>query len=80
MTHDELIMDIKSDNFRESRNKDVPYSALLAVVELHKPYRLLLHKHEVVDYVFCIGCTIDLDLATPYPCKTIEAITRNLNS
>jgi hypothetical protein len=47
--------------------------ALRAVVELHKPY-----QHEVVSYVFCMGCTIDLDLAPPYPCETIEAIEKEL--
>lgn len=47
--------------------------ALIAVVELHKPY-----QHEIVDYVFCKGCTMDLDLAPPYPCETIQAIEKVL--
>jgi Pyruvate/2-oxoacid:ferredoxin oxidoreductase delta subunit len=58
MTHDDLMKGLK---------------ALLAVLELHKPY-----QHEVVGYVFCKGCTIDLDLAPPYPCETIQAIEKEL--
>ena len=67
MTHDELLalLNAKSDSDE--------VHALRAVVELHKPY-----EHEVVSYVFCHGCTIDLDLAPPYPCETIQAIEKEL--
>jgi hypothetical protein len=67
MTHNELLalLNAKSDSDE--------VHALRAVVELHKPY-----EHEVVSYVFCHGCTIDLDLAPPYPCETIQAIEKEL--
>jgi len=73
MTHDELLATLNSPNFMASRTPETPYFALRAVVELHKPY-----EHEVVSYVFCHGCTIDLDLAPPYPCETIQAIEKEL--
>ena len=47
--------------------------ALRAVVELHQP-----GEHEIVDYVFCKGCTIDPNLAPPYPCLTIQTIEKEL--
>ena len=67
MTHDDLLrrITIVGDTSIEE--------ALRAVVELHQPY-----EHEVVSYVFCKGCTIDLDLAPPYPCETIQAIEKEL--
>ncbi len=67
MTHDELMtrINIVGDTSIEA--------ALRAVVDLHKPC-----QHEVVSYVFCMGCTIDLDLAPPYPCDTIQAIEKEL--
>jgi hypothetical protein len=70
MTHDELLAEINIASIGEYASLAV---ALLAVVEIHKPY-----EHEVVSYVFCQGCTIDLDLAPPYPCETIEAIEKEL--
>ena len=78
MTHDELIYYIddstnglKHEHLFEKLLANT--KALRAVVELHKPY-----QHEVVSYVFCHGCTIDLDLAPPYPCETIQAIEKEL--
>jgi Pyruvate/2-oxoacid:ferredoxin oxidoreductase delta subunit len=72
MTHDELRDYI--DKFDAAGMVNEPaVNALRSVVELHKPY-----EHEVVSYVFCMGCTIDLDLAPPYPCETIEAIEKEL--
>ena len=76
MTHDELLARIDEDEkFLEQYfgGKFKGQSALRAVVELHKPY-----QHEVISYVFCMGCTIDLDLAPPYPCETIQAIEKEL--
>jgi hypothetical protein len=80
MTHDELLAKL-ADNYQladyaELRGEDGSlhtHQALRAVVELHKPY-----QHEAVSYVFCMGCTIDLDLAPPYPCETIQTIEREL--
>lgn len=77
MTHDELLAKINEEctTIYEDSYGNVPLSswALRAVVELHRPY-----QHEVVNYVFCKGCTIDLDLAPPYPCETIQAIEKEL--
>lgn len=80
MTHDELIAKIDSVFYEEEGGMQLDlagfnnqYRAIRAVVELHKPY-----EHEVVGYVFCKGCTIDLDLAPPYPCETIQTIEKEL--
>lgn len=75
MTHDELMDKIRGKWVLAAfKVEDVSsYKALTAVVELHKPY-----QHEVVSYVFCRGCTLDLDLAPPYPCETIKAIENEL--
>jgi hypothetical protein len=67
VTHNELLDKINILGHTSS------WAALRAVVELHKPY-----EHEIVGYVFCKGCTLDLDLAPPYPCPTIEAIEKEL--
>jgi hypothetical protein len=67
VTHDELLKKSNNPSLGDA------VRALRAVVELHKPY-----EHEVVSYVFCVGCTIDLDLAPPYPCETIQAIEKEL--
>jgi hypothetical protein len=71
MTHDELL-DLVQKTYDVDRSYEL-FNALRAVVELHEPY-----QHEVVSYVFCKGCTIDLDLAPPYPCETIQAIEKEL--
>ena len=75
MTHDELLDRIAQAGLEPHGNVMPTHLvlALRAVVELHKPY-----QHEVVSYVFCMGCTIDLDLAPPYPCETIQAIEKEL--
>ncbi len=75
MTYDELLIEINRRLDLALYNGDAQsVHALRAVVELHKPY-----QHEAVSYVFCVGCTIDLDLAPPYPCSTIQAIEKELN-
>ena len=75
MTHDELSIEVNRRLQVALYNGDIPaIHALKAVVELHQPY-----QHEVVSYVFCKGCTIDLDLAPPYPCETIQAIEKELS-
>jgi hypothetical protein len=76
MTHDELLAKLNRTTGYISERMvwgNQWHAALLAVVELHVPY-----QHEVVSYVFCRGCTIDLDLAPPYPCETIQAIEKEL--
>ena len=86
MTHDELLAKVEftlgtyiSKYYGSKKDVELrsdvidSLQALRAVVELHKPY-----EHEIVSYVFCKGCTIDLDLAPPYPCETIQAIEKEL--
>ena len=70
MTHDELLADIDSEQFRNSRTLATPYAALRAVVELHKP--------EPLDERGDVCLTCCPDLLTLYPCPTIQAIEKEL--
>ena len=72
MTHDELLAKIDKESVTFSDITSMQ-SALRAVVELHKP-----GEHELVNYVFCKGCTNEAYLAQPYPCPTIQAIEKEL--
>lgn len=72
MTHDELLVSINM-NGQTTGGLEQNTDALRAVVELHKPY-----EHELVNYVFCKGCTNEAYLAQPYPCPTIQAIEEQL--
>jgi hypothetical protein len=72
--YEELLADIASKNYRESRTLDTPYAALNAVVELHKPYPSKPHKPDGVLY--CQECT-DYSTAN-WPCSTIKAIEKEL--
>ena len=71
MTHDELLKYLNErlswENGTETGNA---YSALLTIVELHKPEPL----DERGDV--CLACCPDL--LTPYPCPTIQAIEKEL--
>ena len=64
MTHDELLADIDSEQFRNSRTLATPYAALRAVVELH--------SHTMDNHDRCI---VDGQL---HPCLTIQAIEQEL--
>lgn len=63
MTHDELLAKIKEDD--DSVNGGC-YSALRAVVELHKP---------IDDSPYCEACCLS---GFEYPCPTIQAIEKEL--
>lgn len=63
MNYEELLANIASKNYRESRTLETPYAALQAVVELHKP--------EGLAPTWCL-CN------EPYPCSTIQAIEKEL--
>jgi len=41
MTYEELLADIASKNYRESRTPETPYAALASVVELCKDWQTL---------------------------------------
>ena len=78
MTHDELLADIDSKNFRESRTPETPYAALRAVVKLHKPIQ---PKDLPNDLGICLTCTplaLNFYEAIRYPCPTIQAIEKEL--
>lgn len=79
MAHEELLKKISEQSQTLNKGDGQGYklvglgAALHAVVEIHTP-----REHEVVSYVFCQGCTLDPDLAPPYPCETIQAIEKEL--
>lgn len=70
MTYEELLADIASKNYRESRTLETPYAALRAVVELHKPELMVIQS-------MCLACTNNLETVI-YPCPTIKAIEEEL--
>ena len=71
MTYDELLSNINSNNYRQSRTLKTPYIALLAVVELHKPQDITLPNGEWgINCIECDGLT--------FPCPTILAIEKEL--
>jgi hypothetical protein len=71
MTYEELLADIASKNYRESRTLETPYAALQAVVELHKPVKIPDWASTKFEYAcnLCPGF---------YPCPTVEAIEKEL--
>ena len=71
MTHDELLAEIDSEQFRNSRTLATPYAALRAVVELHKPVDI-----EFPDVTFCEDCGESGFYV--WPCRTIQAIEKEL--
>ena len=71
MKHSELLGDINSDHFINSRTIETPYHALRAVVKLHKPQDITLPNGDWGTN--CIECD-----GLFYPCPTIEAIEKEL--
>lgn len=71
MTHDEL----KEKIYDAFMCGELKPSALMAVVELHKPLDNLIAE-------FCSHCTemSGKDIYTLYPCLTIKAIEKELNA
>jgi len=65
MTHDELLAELTDTEPVYARA--TLYSALRAVVELHKPVTTTIGS-------FCKACGITSD----YPCETIQAIEKEL--
>ena len=70
MTHDELLVELTNADPVYARA--TLYSALRAVVELHKPYDSILGE------TYCVICDEDWDIPAPYPCPTIQAIEKEL--
>ena len=73
MTHDELLEEITANEefYDDGTNRTPSWSALRAVVELHKPQSSTIPGDPKCD--FCSG----LDWAD-YPCPTIQAIEKEL--
>jgi hypothetical protein len=75
MTYEELLSDIESKHYRESRTLETPYAALRAVLEIHKPWVMETSSGDE------LGCSCVPELPAflnPYPCKTIQAIEKEL--
>ena len=68
MTHEELLKTLSGEEPIYVR--DILYSALRAVVELHKPWETLPQLENPL--VWCEVCQED------YPCPTIQAIEKEL--
>jgi hypothetical protein len=78
MTHDELLDKIEDIEYWQEQYAGKTFmKAIRAVVELHKPI-----KDEWIEYTTCKACRVDMDdhYSPEYPCPTIQAITRNINS
>ena len=75
MTHDELLakIDEKRDYAVERFGLDDGFNALRAVVELHKPEKMII-KGMKAEY----WCVADNNEPTPYPCPTILQIEKEL--
>ena len=73
MTHEELLEEITANEefYDDGTNRTPSWSALRAVVELHKPQSSTIPGDPKCD--FCSG----LDWAD-YPCQTIQAIEKEL--
>jgi hypothetical protein len=71
MTYEELLADIASKNYRESRTLETPYIALRAVVELHKPIT------QADGFVICDACS-NSEFFAYKDCETIKAIEQEL--
>jgi hypothetical protein len=69
MTHDELLA--KIDYWFDTDNFHLHKNALRAVVELHKPLTLN-------NVIHCPECQYGSAAGT-YPCKTIQAIEKELS-
>lgn len=70
MTYEELLANIASKNYRESRTLETPYAALSAVMELHQPNALWTTK-------FCPECSGE-ESFIEVPCPTVMAIEKEL--
>ena len=74
MTYEELLSDIESKNYRESRTLETPYAALRAVLEVHKPFEF--NSNDEPELV-CSDCQHGI-VGERYPCSTVQAIEKEL--
>ena len=79
MTHDELLAELT--DIEPVYARATLYSALRAVVELHKPIKAEDLKNNSKISGICLACTplsLNFYEATRYPCPTIQAIEKEL--
>lgn len=75
-----LVHYTKPEFYENTVDQRNGWSALLAVVELHKPFETT-PPWEYVKYMACDACeswTNDGAYYLPYPCPTIQAIEKEL--
>ena len=77
MTHEELLEEITANEefYDDGTNRTPSWSALRAVVELHKPFEKTI---EETTYLFCAKCTDLANRQMNYPCEDIQAIEKEL--
>jgi len=79
MKHSELLADINSDHFINSRTIETPYHALRAVVELHKNHGECGMPTSDGTYPCPATNTCEeCGTSVAYPCPTIQAIEKEL--
>jgi hypothetical protein len=75
MTHDELLIEINRRLDVALYNGDAQsIHALRAIVELHKPCEPVSDD----QFVTCETCNYEYHREYPWPCKTIQAIEKEL--
>ena len=78
MTHDELLAELT--DIEPVYARATLYSALRAVVELHKPVqgRSDISTYDYVGCDACVEWSHDGNMNLEYPCPTIQAIEKEL--
>ena len=78
MTHDELLAELT--DIEPVYARATLYSALRAVVELHKPVqgRSDISTYDYVGCDACVEWSHDGNMNLKYPCPTIQAIEEQL--
>lgn len=74
MEHGELL-----DKIHNQTDLEVSWEALLAVVELHKPWLGARMNGGGHNGPWCSHCEEVFDGSIRYPCPTIEAIEKEVN-
>ena len=76
MTHDELLAELT--DIEPVYARATLYSALRAVVELHKPIISTAYPEFLGICLTCSPPSLNFYEATRYPCPTIQAIEKEL--
>ena len=72
MTHEKLLKTLSGEEPIYVR--DILYSALRAVVELHKPCEPVSDD----NFITCLTCNYEYHREYPWPCETIQVIEKEL--